>query len=516
MKFSPLFSADAYSISSNVFASNECKDFSCYNLTARKSPADSFPELAKDSRMIFYGISQALHSIFRKVTQEDLNSFTEFMKRAHSFGGALPFNTDMWQWIIDHNNGYIPVQVSSIPEGTTIFPNEPMIHVLNTEKGFGELCAHIEARLVGTVAIGTACATLCRHWLDRICDEVKKDNLLLGYPTDKETLYKNAQFQIHNFGSRACSSEEESVLTGLSHLLSFHGTDNFDAAYNCWLMGAKDPKATSIVALAHRNVNGHNTEVDAFHSIVDSTNGDKVRIVSLVADCYNYDNAVDSITNMAYHNSDVIHVIRPDSGDCFDTIYKIYQACNDRGLYKEVNGYKVPSNVRFIYGDSVKPKKQFDVMQQLRDKGMLPTQWGIWGVGGYIRNIPNRDSLSFAYKLCVKGLNNEPVVKLSETKGKLSIPYVTHLVRDFTETQITVHRIDDCVCISPKGHLVKQNYYLDGDLSYEPFDKVQSRAIKSFDDLKDWATVNPTFGLNRENLQDNIVRFQDSFYERFQ
>lgn len=515
MKCSPLFSADAYSISSNAFASNECKDFSCYNLTARKSPAESFPELAKDSRMIFYGINQAVNSIFRKITQEDLDSFCEFMKRAHSFGGALPFDKDMWQWIIDYNNGYLPIQISAIPEGTTFFPNEPIVHVYNTERGFGELAAHIEARLVGTVAIGTACATLCRHWLDRICNEVEKDNQILGYPTDKKTLYQNAQFQIHNFGSRACSSEEESILTGLSHLLSFNGTDNFDAAYNCWLMGGKEPKGTSIVALAHRNVSGHDMEVGAFHSISNATEGDKVRIASFVADCYNYNNAVDSLTEIACHNPDVIHVIRPDSGDCFDTLYKIYETCINRKLYKEVNGYKLPTNVRFIYGDSVKPKKQFEVMQQLREKGMLPTQWGIWGVGGYIRNTPNRDSLSFAHKLCVKGQDYTPVVKLSETRGKLSIPYKTHLVRDFPEP-VTVHRENDCVILSPTGRLVRVNYYDKDNLGYESFDKVQNRAIDSFDNVYNWAKQHPTFGMNRENLHPNIRQLQDEFYERFQ
>lgn len=35
--------ADAYTISSNVFASEECKKFSVYNLINRKSPASAWP-----------------------------------------------------------------------------------------------------------------------------------------------------------------------------------------------------------------------------------------------------------------------------------------------------------------------------------------------------------------------------------------------------------------------------------------------------------------------------------------
>lgn len=506
-----LASADAYSISSDKFASEECKQFSCYNFVNRKSSRSAFPELAKDSRMIFYGINQAIESIFRKVTQDDLDQFTEFMAQAHSFGGGLPFNREMWQSVVDM--GYLPIQISAIPEGTTFFPNEPVIHVENTIPGYGELCAHIEARLIGMIAIGSACATLCRHWLERMTDEVRIDNTLLGFRTDKETLYQNSQFQIHNFGSRACSSEDESILTGLAHLLSFNGTDNFDSAFNCWSMGGKSPKGSSIVALAHRNISGYNKEVDAFQAIADSTLGDKVRIVSCVADCYNYNNAVDTIINMAVHNPDITYVIRPDSGDCFDTLARIFQACCDKGLYKEINGYKLPKNVRFIYGDSVNPAKQFDVMARLRTIGMLPTQFGIFGVGGYIRNTPNRDSLSSAFKLCLKG-DNKPVVKLSETRGKLSVPYRTNLVRDFPNP-VTVYQEDDFINLSPNGRLVK-NFVYDGEnTGYENFDVIQKRAIEGFDALSDWAKQYPNFGLNRENLSSSIVKFQDQVFEEY-
>lgn len=508
--------ADAYTISSDLFASQDCHDFSCYNLVNRKSPADVWPVLAKDSRMVFYGINNALRTIFQQVTMDDVKRSAAFMKRAHSFGGPLYFPQDKWEWIVKYNNGYLPIQIGCIPEGTTFFPNEPVLHISNTIKGFGEFAAFVEARLLGTVSIATATATMIRHWLEFCRQQVKIENELLGRPTDLATLDSEARWMIHNFGDRACACTEESVIKGKAHLLSFFGTDSFSAALEAFEEGAKDPTASSIYALAHRNVQGHHQEVDAFHAVVDATKDDKFRIVSLVADCYNYNNAVDRITNMAHHNPDVVHVIRPDSGDPFTVLHTIFQACVDRGLYKEENGYKLPTNVRFIYGDSVKPAKQLEVMEKLREAGMLTTKWGIWGVGGALMTQANRDSLSSAFKLCVKGLQNEPVVKLSETKGKLSIPYMTHLVRDFGETEITTHRNDDCVMVSPYGKLVRQNYYVDGDLSYEPFDKVQERAINSFDELNKWAVGHPTFGMNRENLHPNIRQLQDEFYERYQ
>lgn len=508
--------ADSYTISSDIFSSEDCRNFSCYNLVNRKSPADAWPEIAKDSRIVFYGINNALRTVFKKITTEDVRKAANFMSSAHSFGGPLYFPREKWEWIVNHNNGYLPIQVSCVPEGTTFFPNEPVLHVCNTVRGFGEFAAHVEARILGTVSIATATATMIRHWLEFCREEVRQDNILLGLKTDIESLDKESRWMIHNFGDRGCVCTEESVIKSKSHLLSFFGSDSFGGAYEAWEEGAKRPTGTSIAALAHRGVLGFQSELQSFQSLSDSTVGDNTRIASFVADCYNFRSAVDSILELARDNPDMIYIIRPDSGGMYETISHIYNKCLQKNIYKEINGFKLPLNVRIIYGDSVKPRTWKETNEKLRKIGCLPSKWFICGIGGYLMTQANRDSLSSAFKLCVKGLNHEPVVKLSETKGKLSIPYMTHLVRDFTQTPITVHRNEDCVMVSSDGTLVRQNYYLDGDMSFETFDRVQARAIKSFDDLNDWATANPTFGLNRENLHNNIVTLQDEFYERFQ
>lgn len=515
MKIPLTLNADAYTISSDTFASQECKDFSCYNLVNRKSPADAWPAIAKDSRMIFYGVNNAIRTILQKVTKQDINEAEEFLKSAHSFGGPLPFPKDKWNWIVDHNNGFLPIQISTIPEGETFFPNEPVLHVWNTVDGFGEFAAFVEARLLGTVSIASATATLARHYLEFCREQVRIDNTILQLPTDLNTLDKEARWMVHNFGDRGTICTEESVIKSKAHLLSFFGSDSFGGCYEAFKEGAKRPTGSSILALAHRNVSGFNQEIEAFRSLANSTINDNVRIASFVSDCYNYKAAVDLIINEAKLNPDMIYVIRPDSGDMLDVISYVYYRCVENKLYNEINGYKLPKNVRLIYGDSVKPHTWLNVNEELRKIGCLPTKWFICGVGGYLMTTANRDSLSSAFKLCVKGKNHLPVVKLSETKGKLSIPYRTHLVRDFVETPITVHRIDDCTIVGPKGKLVCVNYYDQYNLKFESFNSIQNRAISSFDDLNYLSKLNPTFGMNRENLHHNIIELQDNFFKKY-
>lgn len=511
--------ADFYTVCSDDFASEDCRTGSLYNFTNRYSPKKHL-SVANDSRMVFYGLSHYLKRLRDRVTREDIKLASDFMSQANSFGGSLPFNTNMWNRVVTECDGYLPIQIQAIPEGSTFFPNEPVIQVRNTRSGFGELAAHIEASLVGTVSTATVVATLCRHWLQAMRNEVKNDLILSGNdnPTAEE-IDNIARFQIHNFGKRASSTDEESVIFGMAHLLSFYGTDNTDAAYEAWLTGAEHPTGTSILALAHRNVQGYSNEIDTVKAIANSArkSTSKVKICACVADCYNYNNFVDMTINEAIANPDVIYVIRPDSGDCFETIYRIFKRCIDLGCHKYLNGYAVPKNVRFIYGDSVSPDTQLAVIARLRKLGMLPTLWGIWGVGGYIRNTATRDTFSSAYKLA-QMYPNKPVVKLSESLGKMSIPYDNMVLRHFDSnmTGITVCPVAEPLSYDGRVNIL-QAVWREGHCTSDrtSFKEISKRSIENFDSFNAFSALNPDFGLTGEHLSDIIKAKREEIFNRY-
>jgi nicotinamide phosphoribosyltransferase len=508
--------ADAYTISSNSFSSEQAKLASTYNICNRYGAKRAFPELAKDNRMVFWGISQFVEEYMQtRITMEDIYEAEHFMANRHSFGGPLHFPKELWWRVVHECGGYLPIQIHALEEGRTFFPNEPYCTVQNLIEGFGELNAHIEKILVPVLGIGTAAATMLRHWLERMREQVTIDLQLLGKKKPKlDDIDAIARWMIHNFGGRANSFVPESVLIGMAHLLSFHGTDNFDAAYVAWKRGAQHPTGTSIHALAHRNVLGHIYENDAFAAIANSDEGN-VKIVSCVSDTYKYSNAVEAIVEQAKQNQDVTYVVRPDSGDCFETIKAVYEVCKAKGVYTEKNGYLLPKNVRFIYGDSVKPKLQFEVMEKLREHGMLPTQWGIWGVGGYIRNNCTRDTLSTAMKLCLVNQavdyldEGRPVVKLSETASKMSVPYHTFIGKGEFPRVTWAGKFH----VPNLANQLETIYYNIGNIYPGMFNQAQHLAIHEFAAMGKIVENNPDFGSERQDvLPQDFIEVQNNVF----
>ncbi len=479
--------ADAYTIAGQAFAGEAAKSKSIYNYTNRYSPTVNFGDVAHDDRMILYGIVQYIRNqLTDPCTHEDLVDAEEFMKTAHSFGGQLNFDWELWERVLNEFNGFLPIKIESLPEGSTFFPNEPVIQVTSLADGFGEIAAHIEAIMLGMVSIATARATLTRHWYERIKEWVEKDYRF----DDDEVVEVAARFMIHDFGMRSSSCAEESEMLGLAHLLTFHGTDTFSAAYLARKLGADPPTGTSIDALAHRIVQGHENETEAFNKLEEVAGNN---IGSYVADCYNFENAVvNNLVKMAKAHGDRTYVVRPDSGPPIANVLFICDKALDEGLVefcgRIIGGFNGvgASNLRFIQGDSVNPELMFNTFKSLEMNGFAPTKWGIFGVGGYLRNNSTRDSLSSAYKLCAKGQDNEPVCKtVSEGSTKASVPGDTIINRATHNDTHTVFLRNEGL---PDERVVYYDASLvneDGDQFCEPcftdFKELQYRNIHEFD-----------------------------------
>lgn len=478
--------ADAYTIAGQAFAGEAAKSKSIYNFTNRYSPIENFSDVAQDDRMILFGLTQYIRNqLTDPCTAMDVVNAKQFMKSAHSFGGALNFDWLLWQRVLMEFDGFFPIKIEALPEGSTFFPNEPVIQVTSLADGFGEIAAHIEAIMLGMVSIATARATLTRHWYERIKEWVAKD---YEYDDD-EVVEIAARFMIHDFGMRSSSCAEESELLGLAHLLTFHGTDTFNAAYLACKLGAESPTGTSIDALAHRIVQGHESETEAFNKL-EEVSGNKIG--SYVADCYNFENAVvNNLVKMAQTHGDRTYVVRPDSGSPIANVLFICNKALDAGLVNFCNriiGGKngcEASNLRFIQGDSVDPWLMHNTFKSLEMHGFAPTKWGIFGVGGYLRNNSTRDSLSSAYKLCAKGQNNEPVCKIvSEGSTKTSVPGDTIINRcDYADETVFLRTelLKDDRVVFYDASLVNE----DGDQFCEPcfedFRNIQHRTMHHFD-----------------------------------
>ncbi|MFA6460843.1 MAG: nicotinamide phosphoribosyltransferase domain-containing protein [Candidatus Woesearchaeota archaeon] len=497
---------DAYTVAGEALASDEAREKSVYGLAFRVSPqnAKDLKDFCHDDRMVLFGLTDYIrNNLTRPITKEEVDAAERFMSTAHAFGGALNFDRTVWDRVINEYDGYLPIKIEALPEGSTFYPNEIPVQVTSLDKGFGEVAALVEAHLVGMVSIASTRATMERHLLERMKEYAREDD---PEASEADILFRS-QLMIHDFGMRASSASEESEVLGKAHLLSFGGTDTFNAAYQAWVQNGEKRVGSSILALAHRIVQGHKVENNSYSKL--RTAAGKGGIGSYVADCYDFHAAVSGpLLEMALEASRTdggIIVDRPDSGDYLENVLFVVDTAAKAGLYTtQKNGRLAMTNSRFIQGDSVNWHKLRTIMDTLKEHNYSPMNCGIVGIGGWLRNTVTRDTLSVAYKLSAKGEELEPVNKLADTRIKISPSGPVYVLRGQSPDEPSVvmqyetgHAGQNALVTFYDGSASGMTKFKDPCL--EAFDTLRERVIHGFDKASHY----------QENWSPEILRIQD-------
>jgi nicotinamide phosphoribosyltransferase len=491
--------ADAYTLGSHKFESPEAIEYSEYYLTFRKQtgrePSVVVPD---DKRIIFAGLSRLINKLLgTPVTHEEIDEAKAFLKgRKATCVGLTDFDfpEDKWREIVNKHKGYVPLCITGVPEGSVIYPNEPAMRVWNTVPGFGQFAAYFESTWLKTWAPSLR-ATIARHWLDKLMDMIQEIE-----KCSREEARQIAQICCHDFGDRAGASMEESEELGYAHLYSFCGTDTFSAAYQAWKDGAKNYDGCSVWALAHRIVQGFVLEPNCYTTLYNQAQDNS--ILSMVADCYDYYNAVENYLlplaqrSIKEGNGKIV-VVRPDSGDPLEQILWTIELAIANGLYeRRDNGYIYPTSLKIIEGDGMDFVTMIQIYEALMNRGYAAHAWVIFGVGGHLRNTIRRDDLSAKYALCAVGENVRPVVKRSETPGKTTLPSCK-VVRNGDRTTILSN--------TETGHDIHQIYYYsDGENitgCIADFAATQNRVLRDFEQAPRIAgLISPALQAEREAI----------------
>lgn len=480
-----LLLSDAYTIGSEILESSDCLEYSKYYITARKFPYAKEPNVFRkdDQRIVFCGISAVIDKIFNHpITHDDIDETKKFLeKRKFSTAGLQDFNfpEKIFRRVVDECGGYMPLKITALPEGSVAYPHEPLICIENTIPGFGQLAAYWEAPIINYVWSQTARLTTARHWLER-CVEYIMANEGCSY----ETALPLAQQQVHDFGCRAHSCIEEAESLGMIHTLCFGGTDTFQGAYQSWKNEAPSYIGGSVDALAHRIVQGFDIERDCYENMYDKAHNGA--ILSAVADCYSFHNAVEKYLiplaeRSVKENNGKIVVIRPDSDDCLAQILWALKILESKNLFTVgANGLKYGTACRFIQGDSMTFDRINNFNNMILKNGWAPHGIIIYGIGGHLRNGINRDDFSMKYALCSKASTQQPVIKLSETPGKSTLPSSIVLrTPEALSSGVTI----DLDLLSNKDNSAHVTYYENKPLPIvitETFPIVQSRVLNDF------------------------------------
>ncbi len=310
---------------------------------------------------------------------------------------GLYFDYNGWMKVVDKHNGYLPLKIRAVREGSIIPRRNVLMTIESTDSELYWVVGFIETLLM-KVWYPTTVATLSYN----IKDMISKYMLKTSDTMDK------LPFMLHDFGYRGASSEESAAIGGFAHLVNFLGTDNVSSLvlakkyYNANMAGFSIPASehSTITAWGSDQV----AEKEAFKNMIDQF-GNKYPLIACVSDSFDFSKALDTWGEL---KDDIIAsgstlVIRPDSGDAKSNILLALRKLEEQfGCTENTKGYKVLNNVAIIQGDGVNFDLIYDILSMMEEFGYSADNIA-FGMGGALlqgnnTSSMNRDTHRFAIK----------------------------------------------------------------------------------------------------------------------
>lgn len=342
----------------------------------------------KYDETVFFGLQAFIKEyLLEPITQADIDVADEILT-AH----GEPFNREGWEYILNQHNGFLPLVIKAVPEGTVVPVQNVLATVENTDPKCFWLTTYLETALLRAVWYGTTVATQSYKIKQVILDYLEKTG-------DPDTI----GFKLHDFGARGVSSFESAAIGGAAHLVNFMGTDTISGIlfareyYNAGIAGF------SIPAAEHSTITswGRDGEVDAYRNMLTQF-AKPGSIVAVVSDSYDIFNAADKLWGTELREqviaSGATIVIRPDSGDPVGVNVKLIQILEQRfGCTVNDKGFKVLNHVRLIQGDGVNELSIRSILGAFMAMGFSADNIA-FGMGGALLQAIDRDTQRFAMK----------------------------------------------------------------------------------------------------------------------
>lgn len=337
---------------------------------------------------VFFGLQAFIKEyLLDPITQSDIDIADEILT-AH----GEPFNRAGQQYILDKHDGYLPVVIRAVPEGSVVPVKNVLATIENTDPDCFWLTTWLETALLRAVWYPTTVATQSYTIRKVILDYLEKTG-------DPSTI----DFKLHDFGARGVSSLESAGIGGASHLINFMGTDTITGVlyareyYNAGVAGF------SIPAAEHSTITswGRDNEVKAYENMLKQF-ARPGSIVAVVSDSYDVFNAAEKLWGEELRqqviDSGATVVIRPDSGDPDIVCRKLVQILGEKfGYTTNDKGYKVLNNVRIIQGDGVNEHTIRMILGGFAVYGWSADNIA-FGMGGALLQQLDRDTQKFAMK----------------------------------------------------------------------------------------------------------------------
>lgn len=382
--------------------------------------------------VVMFGLQAFINEVLNvRITRQHVEEAKTFCEKH-----GVPFNYEGWMIIVNDHNGYIPVSIEAVPEGTPIPLGNVMIQVVNNDARLPWVTSYIETLLLSYVWYGSTVATLSRE----IKREIKK---YLDISSDNPEA--ELPFKLHDFGYRGVAAGAAG-LGAAAHLVNFMGTDTVAGIEFAQKNYNADVCGFSISASEHSTMTswGEENEYEAYKNMVKQY-AKPGAIFACVIDSYNtfaaidmWAKEIDPETNMTLLDqvkaAGATVVLRPDSGDPVAMPVDVIKRLMERvGFYENSKGYRVlPDHVRVIQGDGIDAADVRAILFQLK-MNRISGSCIAFGMGGGLLQKVNRDTFKFAMKaneIIVNGSSRHVVKNPVTDSGKKSKAGVQILLRD--------------------------------------------------------------------------------------
>jgi len=370
-------------------------------------------------RTLFFGLQMLLKEyLCRPVTHAMIDEAKAFFA-AH----GEPFNEAGWRYIVAQYDGYLPVRIRAVAEGSVVPAHNVLVTVECEDPEVFWLGSYLETMLLRVwypVTVATQSWHLrktIRRYLQKTSDDLTQ-----------------LPFKLHDFGARGVSSAESSAIGGAAHLVSFMGSDTVLGVVAANQFYNEPMAAFSVPAAEHSTITawGREGETDAYRNMLRQF-GKEGAIVSVVSDSYDLFAALDlwgTQLKQAVIDSGATLVIRPDSGDPLTIVLQTLRALDASfGSTLNSKGYRVLNHVRVIQGDGVNAQSIEAILAAIDEAGYAADNL-VFGMGGALLQQVNRDTQRFAMKCSAirvgatwQGVCKDPVTDAGKRskKGRLTL-----------------------------------------------------------------------------------------------
>jgi nicotinamide phosphoribosyltransferase len=301
-----------------------------------------------------------------------------------------------------HSLGHLPIDIWALPEGASVPIGVPMLVLTNTDDRCYWLPNYLETVLSAHLWKPTTSATTASRFRELFIRHAKAFG---------ETDMAFVDWQGHDFSYRGMSGNQDAIMSGMGHLLSFNGTDTVPAILAAKeYYGASLGCGGSVPATEHSVMcaGGQEGEFDTFRRLITETY--PTGIVSIVSDTWDLWRVLTEFVPRL--KSEILArdgkvVIRPDSGDPVKVMAGDLDAPVGSPARKGAlsllaeamgtDGRGHISKAGLIYGDGINLQRADAILLACRKQGLSPFNV-VFGIGSWTYEYTSRDTYNFAMK----------------------------------------------------------------------------------------------------------------------